>query len=181
MADDSRPDDHLRFQREAESVASLDHPNIVRVYEIGHQGNRPFLSMEYVDGGSLDTHVQSRTWSNHEIASLVKALADAMHYAHGRGIIHRDLKPANILLVDNRTPKIVDFGLAKRHDDAANFQTKTGTLLGTPCYMSPEQQLHFPIRTIDIRLTVIRIDEPAKSNSIREVVDHFLIEVVHAI
>ena len=135
----SRPDDHLRFQREAESVASLDHPNIVRVHEIGRQGNRPFLSMEFIDGRSLDTHLQSRTWSNHEFASLVKALADAMHYAHGCGIIHRDLKPANVLLVDSRTPKIVDFGLAKRSNEVADFQTKTGALIGTPCYMSPEQ------------------------------------------
>ena len=135
----SRPDDHLRFQREAESVASLDHPNIVRVHEIGRQGNRPFLSMEYVEGGSLDTHVHRKTWSNHEVASLIKALADAMHYAHGRGVIHRDLKPANVLLATSGTPKIVDFGLAKRNDEAANFQTKTGALLGTPCYMSPEQ------------------------------------------
>lgn len=135
----SRPEDHLRFQREAESVASLDHPNIVRVYEIGRQGNRPFLSMEFVEGGALDTHLQNRTWSNHEIASLVKALADAMHYAHGRGIIHRDLKPANVLLGARLTPKIVDFGLAKRKEEAANFQTKTGVLIGTPCYMSPEQ------------------------------------------
>ena len=112
----SRPEDHLRFQREAESVASLDHPNIVRVHKIGRHGNRPFLSMEYIEGGSLDTHLRSKTWSNHEIASLVKALADAMHYTHSRGIIHRDLNSANVLLVDSRTPKIVDFGLAKRNN-----------------------------------------------------------------
>lgn len=135
----SKGDDHRRFQREAEAVASLDHPNIVRVHEVGKQGDRPFLSMEYVDGGALDSHIHRRSWSNHEIAALTKSLADAMHYAHQQGIIHRDLKPANILLTDNDIPKIVDFGLAKREDDRANFQTQSGVLLGTPCYMSPEQ------------------------------------------
>ena len=135
----AKGDDHFRFQREAEAVASLDHPNIVRVHEIGKHDDRPFLSMEYVDGGALDSHIYTRTWSNHDIASLLKALADAMQFAHERGIIHRDLKPANILLTKSNVPKIVDFGLAKRDDDRANFQTKSGALLGTPCYMSPEQ------------------------------------------
>ncbi len=136
---DARPDQRARFQREAEAIASMHHSNIVQVYEVGNDGDDEFLSMEFVEGGALDRHIYDRPWSNHEIATLVKTLADTMHYAHQLGIIHRDLKPANVLLSANGTPKIVDFGLAKRFHDSSNFRTNTGTLIGTPCYMSPEQ------------------------------------------
>ncbi len=136
---DARPEQLVRFQREAEAIAALQHPNIVQVYEVGTDGDEEFLSMEFVEGGGLEHHIYDRVWSNHEIASLIKTLADAMHYAHQLGIIHRDLKPANVLLSDQGQPKIVDFGLAKRFQDASNFRTNTGTLIGTPCYMSPEQ------------------------------------------
>ena len=89
-------------------------------------------------GGSLELKLQEKNWSNHEIAQLIQVLAKAVHYAHERGIIHRDLKPANILFTTELTPKIVDFGLAKKiHDEL--HTTVTGAVLGTPCYMSPEQ------------------------------------------
>jgi eukaryotic-like serine/threonine-protein kinase len=136
---DSKPNERARFQREAESIASLQHRYIVQVFETGEHLDMAYLAMEYVPGGSLEQTIRKKKWSNHEIASLVKMLADAMHYAHQKGIIHRDLKPANILLTNDGEPKIADFGLAKRTDESTNFKTNTGTLLGTPCYMSPEQ------------------------------------------
>ncbi len=94
--------------------------------------------MEYLGGGSLESKLQEENWSNHEIDQLIQVLAKAVHYAHQRGIIHRDLKPANLLFTTELTPKIVDFGLAKKiHDEL--HTTVTGAVLGTPCYMSPEQ------------------------------------------
>lgn len=137
---DHHPKVRQRFQNEAQSVASLQHPNIVQVIEISLEPGKEFLSMEFLSGGSLDSKLSTNSWSNHEIAALIRTLARAIHYAHERGIIHRDLKPANILFTSEGTPKIVDFGLAKRVQDEMR-NTVTGSVLGTPCYMSPEQAL----------------------------------------
>ena len=135
---ENHPKVRTRFQHEAETVASLQHPNIVQVIEIALEEGQEFLSMEYLGGGSLESKLLKRHWSNHDIAQLVQILALAIHYAHQRGIVHRDLKPANILFTTEGTPKIVDFGLAKKiHDDL--HTTVTGGVVGTPCYMSPEQ------------------------------------------
>lgn len=136
---DPRESERVRFQREAESIASIQHPNIVQVFEIGLEPGREFLSMEYVNGGTLEDQIGRSSWTNHEIATLVQIIADAIHVAHQRGIVHRDLKPANVLLTSEGTPKIVDFGLAKRLEDSAQLRTHSGALVGTPCYMSPEQ------------------------------------------
>ncbi len=135
---ENHPKVRLRFQQEAETVASLQHPNIVQVIEISLEEGKEFLSMEYLGGGSLESKLQEKNWSNHETAELIQTLALAVHYAHERGIIHRDLKPANILFTAEQTPKIVDFGLAKKIQDELRA-TVTGSVLGTPCYMSPEQ------------------------------------------
>jgi tetratricopeptide (TPR) repeat protein len=127
-----------RFATEAEAVARLQHPNIVQIYEVGEHDGLPYFSLEFVDGASLAQKIAGKPQPPREAAGLVELLAWAMAVAHGRGIIHRDLKPANVLLTETGTPKIADFGLAKRlEDDSA--QTKSGTLLGTPSYMSPEQ------------------------------------------
>ncbi len=128
----------FRFQKEAETVASLQHPNIVQVIEISLEAGKEFLSMEYLGGGSLEAKLRDKKWSNHEIAVLIQTLAEAVHYAHERGIIHRDLKPANVIFTTELTPKIVDFGLAKKIQDDLKA-TVTEAVLGTPCYMSPEQ------------------------------------------
>lgn len=136
---DPRESERLRFQREAESIASIQHPNIVQVFEIGLEPGREFLSMEFVNGGTLEDQIGRRVWTNHEIATLLQIVANAMHVAHQRGIVHRDLKPANVLLTTDGVPKIVDFGLAKRLEDSAQLRTHSGALVGTPCYMSPEQ------------------------------------------
>ena len=135
---ENHPKVRSRFQHEAETVASLQHPNIVQVIEISLDEGKEFLSMEYLGGGSLESKLLEKNWSNHAIAQLIETLAQAIHYAHQRGIIHRDLKPANILFTTEHTPKIVDFGLAKKIQDELHT-TVTGALLGTPCYMSPEQ------------------------------------------
>jgi predicted Ser/Thr protein kinase len=130
-----------RFIQEAKLMALLQHPNIVQIYEIGQQGEHPFLVMEYVSGKSLSASLKSKPWSPRKAAELVAVLARAVQAAHERGVIHRDLKPNNILLTADGTPKICDFGLAK-HFEADNDHTKTGQLMGTPSYMAPEQVLN---------------------------------------
>jgi WD40 repeat protein/predicted Ser/Thr protein kinase len=128
-----------RFRGEAEAAAQLQHLNIVQVYEVGEHERCPFIALEHVDGRSLnDILNESRSLPPFQAAALVEQLARAVHYAHQRGIVHRDLKPSNILLTKDVTPKITDFGLAKRLDDVTNH-TRTGDILGTPSYMAPEQ------------------------------------------
>ncbi len=134
-----------RFGIEAQAVARLQHPNIVQIYEVGEDEGRPFLSLEYVAGGSLDQALQDSPRPARQVAEMVRAMAAAVHHAHGRGIIHRDLKPANVLLADptdphapGPVPKITDFGIA-RLSDADSAMTREGDILGTPAYMAPEQ------------------------------------------
>jgi WD40 repeat protein/tetratricopeptide (TPR) repeat protein/predicted Ser/Thr protein kinase len=127
-----------RFLREARAVASLQHPHIVQVYEIGEQAGQPYLVLEYVEGGSLDRKIEGTPQPPNEAAALVLSLARAMQAAHQRGIIHRDLKPANVLLTTDGQPKITDFGLAKQMAEDAG-QTQTGQIMGSPSYMAPEQ------------------------------------------
>ncbi|HXG10786.1 MAG TPA: serine/threonine-protein kinase [Gemmataceae bacterium] len=132
------PQELERFRTEAEAVARLEHPNIVQIYEIGEQGGRPFLALEFVRGGSLARRLDGTPLPACQAARLVQTLARAVHHAHQQGIVHRDLKPANVLLTADGTPKIADFGLAKRLD-ADRGQTQTGAVLGSPSYMAPEQ------------------------------------------
>jgi eukaryotic-like serine/threonine-protein kinase len=132
------PQSLARFRSEAESVAQLAHPSIVQIYEIGEQDGCPYLALEYVSGGSLAQHLDGTPIAPRPAAELVLALARAVQHAHERGVVHRDLKPANVLLLANGTPKITDFGLAKRAD-ANQAHTQTGALLGSPTYMAPEQ------------------------------------------
>ena len=127
-----------RFRAEAEAVARLQHPNIVQVHEVGERGGRPFFSLEYVEGGSLDKKLAGTPLPPREAAALMEQLARAMHSVHEQGIVHRDLKPANVLLTANGTPKITDFGLAKDLGGESG-QTASGAIMGTPSYMAPEQ------------------------------------------
>jgi serine/threonine protein kinase/WD40 repeat protein len=130
---------HLaRFRHEAETVAQLQHPHIVQIYEVGEHDGRPFLALEYVPGGSLAQKLDGTPQPPRAAAELVAMLARAVQAAHDQGVIHRDLKPANVLLTADGTPKLTDFGLAKQLDADAG-QTPSGAVLGTPSYMAPEQ------------------------------------------
>ena len=129
--------DLARFRIEAEAIARLQHPNIVQIHEVGEHGGLPFFSLEYCGGGSLEDRLQGTPLTPREAAALVERLARAMHAAHEKGVLHRDLKPANVLLTEDGTPKVTDFGLAKKLDEAG--QTASGAVMGTPSYMAPEQ------------------------------------------
>jgi tetratricopeptide (TPR) repeat protein len=129
--------DLARFRIEAQAAARLQHPNIVQIYEVGEADGLPFFSLEFISGGSLDRKTRGTTLPAQEAAATVETLARAMHYAHQRGIVHRDLKPANILVAEDGTLKITDFGLAKRLDEPGH--TASGAIMGTPGYMAPEQ------------------------------------------
>jgi formylglycine-generating enzyme required for sulfatase activity len=128
----------LRFQIEAVAIARLQHPNIVVIHEIGTHAGVPYFSQELLEGGTLRDRLAAGPIPPLETARLIGLLARAVHFAHLRSIVHRDLKPANILFAADGTPKIVDFGLAKRLDGSFEH-TQEGGLLGTPSYMSPEQ------------------------------------------
>src|SRR5262249_897330 len=133
-----RPREQERFQREAEAIAGLHHPNVVQIYEVGEVDGRPYFTMEYMEGGSLAQKLQGTPQPARIAASLGTTLASAVQTAHGNGIVHRDVKPGNVLLAVDGTPKVTDFGLARRATDSPVL-TLSGTPLGTPAYMSPEQ------------------------------------------
>src|SRR5262249_39434980 len=130
-------EERARFRREAEAVARLQHAHIVQVFEVGEHHGLPFFSLEFCPGGGLDDKLAGTPLPPTEAAALVEKLARAAHAAHQKGIVHRDLKPANVLLAEDGAPKIADFGLARKLDEAG--QTRAGAVLGTPSYMAPEQ------------------------------------------
>jgi WD40 repeat protein/predicted Ser/Thr protein kinase len=134
----SRPRDRARLQAEAAAVARLDHPNLVRIYEVGEWDGRPFFSMEYVEGPRLAEILRGTPMSPQRAAELGRALARASQSAHERGVVHRDLTPNNVLIAADGQPKIVDFGLSKLITGGAGA-TLTGDVLGTASYMAPEQ------------------------------------------
>jgi tetratricopeptide (TPR) repeat protein len=136
--DHSATRDRIRFLAEAEAIARLQHPNIVQLYEIGTHGDCPFFTLEYCEGGTLDTKLGGQPMAAPEAAALVETLTRAIQIAHEAGIVHRDLKPQNVLLGPNGAPKVTDFGLAKRVDGGSDL-TASGAVLGTPSYMAPEQ------------------------------------------
>jgi tetratricopeptide (TPR) repeat protein len=137
------PEELARFRKEAETLARLQHPNIVHVYEVGEHAGRPYFVMELVEGGNLEKRLAGLPQPARDAAQLVATLARAMQAAHQRQVIHRDLKPANVLLSGDGTPKITDFGLAKQLDESMGL-TSTGAILGTPSYMAPEQTRQAP-------------------------------------
>jgi TolB-like protein/Tfp pilus assembly protein PilF/tRNA A-37 threonylcarbamoyl transferase component Bud32 len=130
---------HLkRFRREAEAAASLDHPSIVPIYEVGERDGQCYFSMKFVEGGQLDEVVRRGPMSIREAAELIAKVARTVHYAHEHGILHRDIKPGNILLDQKGEPHLTDFGLARLVESESTV-TRTMEVLGTPSYMAPEQ------------------------------------------
>ena len=127
----------MRFKREAQAAAKLNHPNIIHVYEVSEYQGRPFLAMEYVDGRSLAGYASDRELEIAEILELGIQVCEGLNEAHETGVTHRDIKPSNVLVDSNGRAKIVDFGLAAVA--GADRVTRTGTTLGTIGYMSPEQ------------------------------------------
>ena len=137
-----------RLIREARAAAALDHPNICAIHEVGDDGGRTFIVMQYVDGETLATRIQRKPLELKEAFQIAGQVADALSRAHRSGIIHRDIKPQNIMITDRGQVKILDFGLAKvtadRNDLASEAETKSmltqdGLIVGTVLYMSPEQ------------------------------------------
>ncbi len=151
-----------RFQREAQTASSLNHPHILTVHDAGEFEGRQYLVTELVDGGTLRDWIKSarRTWR--QSVELLTGVADALATAHDAGILHRDVKPENILITQSGYAKLADFGLAKLHEDApsddaatqTDVRTRLGAIVGTAAYMSPEQAVGTDARRQERRLFV---------------------------
>jgi serine/threonine-protein kinase len=136
----SKEEDALfRFQREARAVALLRHRNILIVYEYGEEGDWPYIVMEYVQGGTLAESLAKNRIEWPRAVNLIIPVAEALQYAHQQNIIHRDVKPSNILLPEPDWPLLADFGLVKVPTRPGEIATRSGTSLGTPAYIAPEQ------------------------------------------
>ncbi|MFH1230623.1 MAG: tetratricopeptide repeat protein [Planctomycetota bacterium] len=132
-----------RFTREAQAMAKLKHPNIIQVYEVGNLNKHHYFTMEYIKGASLEELIKDKKnkLSLKQVAEIIRDTASALDYAHKQGIIHRDIKPANIVIDSNRHPYLMDFGLAKELTGLDRSLTMSGSIMGTPEYMSPEQAM----------------------------------------
>ena len=129
-----------RFMREAQLVANLAHPNIVRIFDVDRHDGQPYIVMDFVEGGSLASRLADGPLTLAQALPILIPLADALAYAHGQGIVHRDLKPANVLLRRDGGPVLADFGIARLAEATGAAQiTATGAVLGTVAYMAPEQ------------------------------------------
>ena len=145
-----------RFEREAYAASSLNHPNILTIYEIGHEGELAFIVTEFVEGESLSSHIKRGGFKVAEVLEIGIQIASALGAAHATGIVHRDIKPDNTMLRRDRLVKVLDFGLAKLKDVVGDgldtqaqteslYETKPGVVMGTPAYMSPEQARGLPV------------------------------------
>jgi serine/threonine protein kinase len=143
-----------RFRREAQIMAKLDHPNIVKLIRYEETATSFYLIMEYVDGMDLEQHIKEVTGpiSEPKAIEIMSTLLDAFGYAHEKGVIHRDIKPANFIITRDGKIKVLDFGIAKIVDENASGRTQTGTRIGTVAYMSPEQVNAVP--DIDLRTDI---------------------------
>jgi serine/threonine protein kinase len=131
------PEARQRFAREAQSAGTLRHPNIAPIFDVDDHEGLPYIAMEYVDGETLSEIVRRRApYPMTTRLQWIEELCGGLAYAHRRGAVHRDVKPANLMLDNEGTLKIIDFGLARRE---ASKLTQSHTLIGTPNYMSPEQ------------------------------------------
>lgn len=138
------PEAVQRFRAEARSARRLAHPHIVRIHDIGEEQGRKYISMEFIKGTDLKRLLRQRgNLSIAEAVSIILPICEALDYAHKHGIIHRDIKPANIMITEDGTPKLSDFGIAKALEFTG--ETRTGAIIGTPLYMSPEQVQGQPV------------------------------------
>lgn len=143
LAEDS--DFRERFRREAVTAARLAHPNVVSLYDTGSSGDQVYLVMELVEGSTLrDVIAEVGSLEIGQVAAIGEKVARGLHYAHTRGLVHRDVKPANILIGEDGTVKVADFGIAKADQDQRDL-TRTGMVLGTAAYVAPEQVLARPL------------------------------------
>jgi len=146
LGDDASPEILARFRREAQAAGRLTHPNIVAVYELGEEAGTTFIAMEFVKGRSLKESIEQNVrFSTAQIVHLMGELLAALDYSHRNGVVHRDIKPANVMILEDGTVKVADFGIARIEESDL---TQTGMILGTPSYMSPEQ---FMGHTVDGR------------------------------
>ncbi len=136
LSTDSSSLEMERFRRESRAAAKLKHPNIVPIYETGTEAGRAYFTMEFVKGHSLERRMPELGMRKR--LEIVRDVARALEYAHGQGIVHRDIKPSNVVLSEDGRPVLMDFGLAKHLEDGRNL-TQSGTIMGTPNFMSPEQ------------------------------------------
>ncbi|MBZ0090269.1 MAG: serine/threonine protein kinase, partial [Thermoanaerobaculia bacterium] len=127
-----------RFQREARAVASLSHPNIVQIFAVGNLDGVHYLAMEYLDGQSLGRYLKNGHWPEADAILIARQVCQALQVAHAAGIVHRDVKPDNLILTRRGEVKVVDLGIAKRVDEDQSM-TQSGSAVGTPHYISPEQ------------------------------------------
>ncbi|MFW6354440.1 MAG: serine/threonine-protein kinase, partial [Verrucomicrobiota bacterium] len=139
-----------RLRREARAVASLNHPHVVKVFEVGEDRETLYLAMEYVEGGDLRDGLREGRWEPRRAARFLLQAADAVAHAHAAGVLHRDLKPGNVLLTETGQPRLADFGLAAPVGARGDL-TLTGQALGTPAYMAPEVAEGRPV---DVRVDV---------------------------
>jgi serine/threonine protein kinase len=128
-----------RFLKEAKAIGRLSHPDIVSVYDVGQDHGTIFIAMEYLEGRPLNNVIKSKKLDIAVILKIGRQVAEALDYAHQKGIIHRDIKPSNLMLSDNGNVKLTDFGIAHFEDASLTLKTRSGDILGTPAYMSPEQ------------------------------------------
>jgi serine/threonine-protein kinase len=142
----SDQDFRRRFQREVQVSRDLTHPHIVRVDDWGEQDGILYLVLEFIDGQTMDGKIPDQGWTFEEALPYLQMTVEALIYAHGRGVVHRDLKPENIMIPQGGGLKVMDFGLARSND--VSKVTKTGSALGTPGYMPPEQITGAPPRPV---------------------------------
>jgi len=141
-----------RFFREAELAGKLSHPGIVAIYDVGEDYDLTYMAMEFLDGEDLEKYCRKESLLPfRKVLDIIAETADALEYAHNNGVIHRDIKPANIMLLKNKRIKVTDFGIAK---SMSSSKTRSGIILGTPNYMSPEQIM---ARKIDARSDIFSL------------------------
>lgn len=128
-----------RFIKEAKAIGRLSHPDIVSVYDVGQDHGTIYIAMEYLKGKPLNEVIKSRKLDITSIVRIGSQVASALDYAHQQGIVHRDIKPSNLMISENNNVKLTDFGIAHFDDASATLKTRSGDILGTPAYMSPEQ------------------------------------------